>query len=133
MGQSAHLAEILAFDVIGGRVLQYTMKSSKGEDHCIKCQDLVFIAIPSGETDATMTSVGLYADENFYIVDSHRILACDFSLTQREKLSTILKLSVGELSLNRSFSMILSSGARGLVSSTVMICSRIIQRQSAVL
>ena len=77
--KSAYLANMLAFDVIGGRVKQYTMKTPKGEDHCIKCQDLVFVAVPSGETEAsTTTRVGLKIDANFPNVDSRRILACDF-------------------------------------------------------
>ena len=68
--KSAYLANIFAFDVIGGRVKQYTMKAPKGEDHCIKCQDLVFVAAPSGETEAsTTTSVGLKIDVNFPNVD----------------------------------------------------------------
>ena len=54
------------------------MKAPKGEDHCIKCQDLVFLAVPSGDTEAsTTTRVGLKIDVKFPNIDSRRILACD--------------------------------------------------------
>ena len=54
------------------------MKAPKGEDHCIKCQDLVFLAVPSGDTEAsTTTRVGLKIDVKFPSIDSRRILACD--------------------------------------------------------
>ena len=77
--KSAYLANVLAFDVTGGRVKQYTRKDPKGEDHCVKCQDLVFVAVPVGEAEAaTNVRVGLRVDANFREVDRLRIVACDF-------------------------------------------------------
>ena len=72
--KSAYLANMLAFDVIGGRVKQYAMRAPEGVNHCIKCEDLVFVALPSRETEAsTTTRVRLKTDVNFPNVDSRLI------------------------------------------------------------
>ena len=53
--KSAYLANVLAFDVTGGRVKQYMRKDPKGEDHCVKCQDSIFVAVLVGEAEAATT------------------------------------------------------------------------------
>ena len=50
------------------------MRAPEGVNHCIKCEDLVFVALPSRETEAsTTTRVGVKTDVNFPNIGSRFI------------------------------------------------------------